>query len=223
MRFITLKLKGCFQVRCTVMILVLFLGLSLVSCIKKKDSPGHNESELLQKINAVQEQVMAQGNLTKEEEQAMLSLCSIMSNNDGLANYNPNARMVLKDVDFVPVLVGCEALSKEDTRHCFKQNVKFFIETEFNLNLSQDLNLSSPKQVEAFFIIDDTGHLTGMKVRDSEITIQAEIIRVLKRMPVMTPALYQDQEVSVLCSLLLTYGDEIKVDIIPIPEFPDRS
>ena len=27
----------------------------------------------------------------------------------------------------------------------------------------------------------DTGHLTGMKIRNSEVTIQAEILRVLRK------------------------------------------
>ena len=47
---------------------------------------NNTESELIMKINAVQQQVMAQGFITEDEEQAMLSLCSIMSHDDGLAN-----------------------------------------------------------------------------------------------------------------------------------------
>ena len=38
----------------------------------------NTESELIMKINAVQQQVMAQGNITEEEERAILSLCSIV-------------------------------------------------------------------------------------------------------------------------------------------------
>ena len=34
----------------------------------------NTESELIMKINAVQQQVMAQGNITEEEERAILSL-----------------------------------------------------------------------------------------------------------------------------------------------------
>ena len=130
------------------------------------------------KINAVQQQVMVQGNITKDEEQAMLSLCSIMSRDDGLANYNPDNRMILKDVEIAPVYNGCEGLSKEEIKKCFNNKVSTFIKREFNLSLSKDLNLSEPKQVEAFFVINENGNLTGMKVRNSELNIQAEIVRV---------------------------------------------
>ena len=173
------------------------------------------------KINAVQEQVMAQGNISEEEEDALLSLCSIISHNDGLANYDPDERMVLKDVDIAPVYEGCEGLSEEETKKCFDNKISSFIKREFNLSVSQDLKLSEPKQVEAFFIIDENGNLTGMKVRDSEVTIQAEILRVLRKIPIMKPALQNGKNVSVLCSIIITYGKELEVDVVYIPERPD--
>ena len=173
------------------------------------------------KINAVQQQVMAQGNITEDEEQAILSLCSIISHNDGLANYNPDNRMILKDVEIAPVYYGCEELSEEEIKKCFNNKVSTFIKREFNLNISKDLNLSEPKQVEAFFIINENGNLTGMKVRNSELTIQAEILRVLRKMPVMKPAIHNGKSVPVLCSIIVKYGNEIEIDVVYIPERPN--
>ena len=172
------------------------------------------------KINAVQQQVMAQGNITEDEEQAMLSLCSIMSRDDGLANYNPDNRMILKDVEIAPVYNGCEELSEEEIRKCFNNKISKFIKQEFNLNISRDLNLSEQKQVEAFFIINENGNLTAMKVRNSELTIQAEILRVLRKVPVMKPAIHNGNSVAVLCSIIVKYGNEIEVDAVYIPERP---
>ena len=87
-------------------IVFLLLVVSVLSC-GERSSSNVSESALINKINAVQEQVMAQGNITKEEEQAILSLCSIMSHNDGLSNYDMDKRMVLKDVDMAPIYKGC--------------------------------------------------------------------------------------------------------------------
>lgn len=197
------------------------IGLLGVSCKQAPDSSKNTESELIKKINAVQEQVMAQGNITKEEEQAMLSLCNIVSHDDGLANFSPDNRMILKDVEIAPVYNGCEELSKEETRICFNNKVSTFIKQEFNLGVSKDLNLSEPKQVEAFFIINENGNLTGMKVRNSEVTIQAEILRVLRKMPKMKPAIHNGKSVSVLCSIVVKYGNEIEIDVVYIPERPN--
>ena len=182
---------------------------------------NNTESELIMRINAVQQQVMAQGYITEDEEQAMLSLCSIMSHDDGLANYNPDNRMILKDVEIAPVYYDCEELSEKETNKCFNNKVSKFIKREFNLSISKDLNLSEPKLVEAFFIINENGNLTGKKVRNSEVTIQAEILRVLRKMPVMKPAIHNGKSVSVLCSIIVKYGNEIEIDVVYIPERPN--
>ena len=196
-------------------LLLILLFVPLVSFGQK-----NTESELIMKINAVQQQVMAQGNITEEEERAILSLCSIMSKDDGLANYSPDDRMILKDVEIAPVYNGCEKLSEKEIKKCFNNKVSTFIKREFNLNISRDLNLSEPRQVEAFFIINENGNLTGMKVRNSELTIQAEILRVLRKVPVMKPAVHNGNNVAVLCSIIVKYGNEIEVDVVYIPERP---
>lgn len=200
---------------------ILSLGILFISCKQTTNSSIKTESDLITKINAVQEQVMAQGNMTEVEEQALLSLCSIVSHNDGLATYTTDNSMILKDVEITPVYNGCEELSIEETRECFKNKVSTFIKREFNLSTSKDLNLSESKQVEAFFIINEKGNLTGMKVRDSEVTVQAEILRVLRKMPVMKAASNNGKSVSVLCSIIVEYGNDIEVDFAYIPERPD--
>jgi hypothetical protein len=197
-------------------LILLLLLIPLVSFGQK-----NTESELIMKINAVQQQVMAQGNITEDEQQAMLSLCSIMSRDDGLANYNPDNRMILKDVEIAPVYNGCEELSEEEIKECFNNKVSTFIKREFNLSLSKDLNLLEPNLVEAFFIINENGNLTGMKVRNSELTIQAEILRVLRKMPVMKPAIHNGKSVAVLCSIIVKYGNEIEIDAVYVPEIPN--
>jgi RecG-like helicase len=198
-------------------LLLLLLFIPLVSF-----GQNNTESELIMKINAVQQQVMAQGNITEDEKQAMLSLCSIMSRDDGLANYNPDNRMILKDVEIAPVYNGCEELSEEEIKECFNNKVSTFIKREFNLSLSKDLNLLEPNLVEAFFIINENGNLTGMKVRNSELTIQAEILRVLRKMPVMKPAIHNGKSVAVLCSIIVKYGNEIEIDAVYVPEIPNN-
>lgn len=200
---------------------IFFSVLFCFSCKEESNSLKNTESDLLTKINAVQEQIMAQGNMTEVEEQALLSLCSIVSHDDGLATYTSDNSMLLKEVEIAPVFNGCEELSKEETRHCFNTKISTFFKREFNLNVSKDLNLAAPKMVEAFFIINENGKLTGMKVRNSEVTVQAEILRVLRKIPVMKPATHQGKSVSVICSIRVKYGNNVDVDVVYIPERPN--
>ena len=213
--------KTKFKSHYLIVVSTIFMVLLFFSCKEESNSEKNTESDLKMKINAVQEQVMAQGNMTEEEEQALLSLCSIVSHDDGLATYTTDNSIILKDVEIAPVYNGCEDLTIEETRECFNDKVSAFIKREFNMNVSKDLNLSEPKQVEVFFIINEKGNLTGMKVRDSEVTVQAEILRVLRKTPVMKPATQNGESVSVLCSIIITYGNNIVVDVVYIPERPD--
>jgi len=198
----------------------IFIVLLFFSCKEESDSVKNTESDLMLKINAVQEQIMAQGNMTKKEEEALLSLCSIVSHEDGLATFTTDNSVIIKDVEIMPVYDGCEDLTIEETRKCFNDKVSAFIKREFNLNVSQDLNLPESKQVEAFFIINESGNITGLKVRDSEVTVQAEILRVLRKIPLMKPATQNGESTSVLCSLVITYGNDIDVNVVYIPQRP---
>ena len=213
--------KTKFEFHNSMVVSTLIIVLLCFTCKEESTSLKKTESDLITKINAVQEQVMAQGNMTEVEEQALLSLCSIVSHDDGLATYTTENSMILKEVEIAPVYNGCEELSKEETRACFNNEVSTFIKRKFNLSVSKDLNLSEPKMVEAFFIINENGNLTGMKVRNSEVTVQAEILRVLRKMPVMKPATHNGENVSVLCSIIVKYGNNVEVGVVYIPERPD--
>ena len=217
MMFCQKKILGNYNL---VVMSLMLLGLTNVACKEANTTQKTTESELIQRINAVQEQVMVQGNMSEAEEQAIMSLCSILTQNDGLANYDPNQRLILKDVDMAPIFPGCDESTAEKTRICFNNNIASFFEQEFNLSLSRDLNLPEPKQVDAFFIVDTYGKVSGLKVRNAEVNIQAEILRVLRSLPTMKPAVKDGDLASVLCSLRITYGKDIKGEVVYIPERP---
>ncbi len=201
------------------LIFPLVFGILFTSC---GENTKKSQSVLIEKINAVQQQVMAQGNITKEEEEALTGLCNIISHGDGMANINRDNLMILKDVDVVPVYEGCNNLSKEEKMDCFSNKISSFVKREFDLELSKELNLSEPKEVDVFFVINESGNLTTMKVRNSDVIIQGEILRVLRKMPVMKPAFHNGKNVSVICSMKLLYGNDIDVNVVYIPEFPEE-
>ncbi|MFK5958718.1 MAG: hypothetical protein QM495_07600 [Lutibacter sp.] len=167
-----------------IFLLTLFI-LFTISCDQKSQSSKKSESELINKVNAIQQQIMVQGNTSEEEELALSSLCSLVSPMDGFDNYNLDG-VLLKDVENAPIYNSCEGLSKEVTKKCFKESIVKFIKQEFN---SRILNISEPQQVAVFFKIDKNGNVSTMKVRVADVTIQAEIARVLKKIPKMKPAL----------------------------------
>lgn len=197
--------------------LTLFI-LCTVSYGQESQTSGKSESELINKVNAVQKQMMVQGNISKEEELAISSLCSLISHNDGFDKYNPDGRILFKNIENAPIYNGCEGLSEEGTKKCFNESISKFIKQEFNSSIANALDISESKQVAVFFVIDENGKLSGMKIRDAEVTIQAEIGRVLRKIPKMKPATQDGINVPVLCSILVTYGSEIIIEFVYIPQ-----
>ncbi len=198
---------------------ILFLTLCSVSCGQESQTSGKSESELINKINAVQQQMMVQGNISEEEELAMSSLCSLMRDDD-FGDYGRNDVIIFKDIENAPIYNGCEGLSEEETKKCFNESISKFIKQEFNSSIANALDISEPQQVAAFFIIDENGKLSGMKIRDAALTIQAEIARVLKKVPIMKPATQDGINTPVLCSMLITYGSEITIELTYISSEP---
>jgi hypothetical protein len=198
---------------------IIFLTLFSVSYGQESQTSEKAESELINKINAVQRQMMVQGNISKEEELAMSSLCSLIRDDD-FYDYGRNDVIIFKDIENAPIYNGCEGLSEEETKKCFNESISKFIKQEFNLSISSVLDISEPQQVAAFFVIDENGKLSGLKIRDTELTIQAEIARVLKKVPKMKPATQDGINVPVLCSMLVTYGSEIIIELTYISSGP---
>ena len=197
--------------------LIIFFTLHSVSYGQKSQSSGKSESALIHKIKAVQQQMMMQGNMSEEEELAISSLCSLISGNDD-NNYTTDGVILFKNIENAPIYNGCEGLSAEETKKCFNESISKFIKQEFNSSITNALDSSEPQQVAIFFIIDENGNMSGMKIRDAELTIQAEIGRVLRKLPRMKPATQDGIHVPVLCSMLVIYGSEIKIKFMYIPQ-----
>jgi len=184
--------------------------LSLKQILTDKDSSNKSivnttNSELINKVSIVQKQMIKQGTINDKEKQEILSLVSLVVNDDGF-DENVMKAMQFDDVENVPVYNGCENLSKEETKKCFHESITNFIKTEFNSEISKNLNISEVKSVDAFFQVDENGMISNIKVRDSEVTIQAEIARVLRKIPKMKPATQDGRNVPILYSVPFSFG-----------------
>lgn len=160
------------------------------ACKQKASSSGHLNSELLQKIDAVHQQMQIQGNINEEERNAIKSLASLVSL-DGLKSSQDtsnNNTFLFNEVENVPIYPGCEDLNPEDTKQCFIDNVTQFITTEFDTNIAKNLKLSGVQEIEIFFKINEKGYVSNIKVRDTYLELQAEAVRVLNKIPRMIPA-----------------------------------
>ena len=131
------------------LILPLICLIFLNSC---KQNANSSESELINKVNAVQQQIMVQGNISEAEELAISSLCSLISGNDGFDNnFSHDGVILIKNIENAPIYIGCEGLSEEEIKKCFNESIVKFIKQEFNSSIANALDISEPQQVAAFY------------------------------------------------------------------------
>jgi len=194
------------SVQKTMFILPLMCLIFFNSC---KQDANSLESELINKVNAVQKQMMVQGNISEQERQAILGLASLVANDEDFTNEQDIKDAIQFDVvENAPVYPGCEGLSQEALKRCFIEKVNNLVETQFNSDIAKSLGISEPQSVEVFFKIDKNGHMSNLKVRDANVTIQAEAARVIKQLPIMKPATQNGEVVDVMCTTTITYGEQ---------------
>ncbi|MEH6536181.1 MAG: hypothetical protein V7719_07305 [Psychroserpens sp.] len=185
-------------------ILPLICLVFLNSCKEKANS---SDSELIQKVKAVQKQVMIQGNITDEERQYILSLTSLVGK-EGIASNGFDETTKVDNVENAPVYPGCEDLSQAETKACFKQSIAQFFDTQVDSKIFKNPKFLEPKNIEILFNINKNGKMSQLKVRDADVLIQAEAARVIKLLPIMKPATQNGKAVDVIYIFSLPYGGE---------------
>ncbi|WP_298542266.1 M56 family metallopeptidase [uncultured Aquimarina sp.] len=208
------KSKKIFQLKYLLLLPVVCMMLVYTSCAE--DSPQDvpeiaKQNSILEKITALKNEIELQGGLSSEEEKQLKGLVAKLTNDVSKSKYQyvPGS----KDVPFVhldktPVYPGCSEASLTESKKCFSQNISRFVGSEFNIKLAEDLNLKGIQRIYVRFKIDTNGQLTDIKSRGPLPELEEEAIRVIKKLPKMTPGEKDGKPVNVLYSLPIVF--EIK-------------
>ncbi len=106
---------------------------------------------------------------------------------------------ILNHVADTPVVYpGCEEGTAEEIRACSLKKFRFFLKTNFNQNLASDLDLSvNQYKIGSIVKIDQTGKASIVKISGPHELLEKEAIRVIDKLPLMTPATKDGKPVSV--------------------------
>lgn len=99
-------------------------------------------------------------------------------------------------IEDVPVFPGCEGLSKQATKDCFQKKIQEHVAANFNYPQTA-LDLRIQGRVSVVFIIDKTGHITGIRSRGPDKILQNEAERIIRILPKMKPGLQRGKPVKV--------------------------
>lgn len=119
----------------------------------------------------------------------------------------PNIPIVEKPVDtdvpFIavenaPIFPGCENIpSKEGKKECFEDKMTRFVNKKFNTDLAHDLGLKGIQKIYVQFTINKEGLVENIKVRAPHYRLEKEALRVVNKLPTMTPGFQRDAPVNV--------------------------
>lgn len=131
---------------------------------------------------------------TQVDENIPMELPLVISGPD-----KTNKKESLFGVQQVPVFPGCESLqTNEERKECFQSKIQQFISHKFDIDKFSDKYSGQRKRVSVQFTVNKVGQITELKAVSPEKDLSEEAIRVISRLPQMTPGKNNDLPVEVV-------------------------
>ncbi len=119
-----------------------------------------------------------------------------------LDEYDNKNNVPFATVDEVPVFPGCEDSS--DTRKCFSDMMLQHISKNFHYpEEAQKKGIQG--RVSVMFIISDTGDVEHLKMRGPDPILEAEVSRIIGKLPKMTPGKQNGKSINVPFSIPISF------------------
>ena len=118
---------------------------------------------------------------------------------------DPDEIIDFKVLEEVPVFPGCEGLEKEASKQCFAKGISKFVNKKFNTDIAETLNAQGKQKIWVEFKIDKKGMVTDIKARSPYKKLEKEAIRVVKKLPQMTPGKQRTKPVNVKYTLPIIF------------------
>ena len=115
------------------------------------------------------------------------------------------------NIEQVPVYPSCETvLGNKGQKKCLNKKIAEFVFKNFNTDLANDLGLSGRQKIYVMFKIDKSGHVIEIRSRAVNSQLEKEAIRVIYKLPQMTPGYQRGKAVIVPYSLPIVFQIQAK-------------
>ena len=110
------------------------------------------------------------------------------------------------EVEKVPKTQNCKDLTDQaSARKCTSDEIKKFVNKNFNISIAENIGLSGINRIYARFIIDTDGNIINVESRGPALELEEEAKRVIQSLPKMIPGKDQGKKVNVLYTLPIVF------------------
>ncbi len=107
-------------------------------------------------------------------------------------------------IEEVPIYPGCKGTNAQKKK-CLQEKIQKLVSKNFNTGLANDLGLSpGRKKVYVQFKIDKKGDIVDIRARGPHKRLEKEAVRVVGKIPKMTPGKQRNRPVGVKYTLPIT-------------------
>ncbi|WP_066221846.1 M56 family metallopeptidase [Formosa haliotis] len=177
-----------------------------------------DRTDVLQNIEILKESIEAKGEVSKEEQEAIISILATsysLSNpeqkkatsteSDLEGEIRNDVEVPYSVVEQPPVFPGCENLTSDEQRKCMATKISQFVGKNYNTNLATEIGATGRQRIIVMFKIDNQGNIIGAKARASEEPLAREAERVVNLLPKMIPGKQKGKDVTVAYSLPIVF------------------
>ncbi len=105
-------------------------------------------------------------------------------------------------IEDVPIFPGCEGASNKKT--CFQEMMQKHIRKNFRYpEIAQEMGVQG--RVNVMFVIQKDGSIGGIRMRGPDKNLEAEALRIINKLPNMTPGKQRGRPVKVPFSIPITF------------------
>lgn len=149
--------------------------------------------EIVDDVEEVEETIIESTEISQDDaiEERIVSVSDV-----NVAEFDEDVQVAFAVIEDVPVFPGCEGLSKQATKDCFQKKMQQHVANNFNYPQTA-LDLGIQGRVSVLFVIDQKGHITGIRSRGPDKILQDEAERIIGSLPKMKPGKQRGKAVKV--------------------------
>ena len=128
-----------------------------------------------------------------------------LSENNSVASNAIVLEVPFSAIDKAPIFPGCEKLSNDEQKDCFRKNIQEHVSKNYNINIAKEHHLAGRQRISVIFKINAQGNITDINARAPHQILEVEAKRVLELLPKMIPGEQKGEKVNVVYSLPIVF------------------